>query len=289
MKYCLKMDVLEPVPVIEINKNEFDSLAYARKTLVDANAFEQRFEMALENYRVFELAAANWSLSSVIESQHSYSYFARVLADANRHIVNFLSTVRLYLDQTAGSFAHLTVEPPFKCFVGERRSKAYDSSASYRFMEALRNHVQHRSTPVHRLGGRPITQDRNEWAETFTLWTTKELLLEQGGFKAAVLAEMPSDVDLRDAARDYISSLSAIHADLRIQLAEVVEAGRAEVQGAIDRYAREYGDKVVALHALDMDGNTVLSSVPLLLDWDDERKELAAKNRWPFSVRTEQN
>lgn len=289
MKYCLKMAVLAEVPTIEISGDEFESLVYARKTLVDAIAFEQRFEMALENYRTLELAAASWSLSAIIEKHHSYSHFAGILADANRHIVNFLSTVRLYLDQTERSFAHIEMEPSFKSSVAERRRKAYDSSASYRFMEALRNHVQHRSTPVHRLGGRPISQDRNEWAETFSLWTTKELLLEQGGFKAAVLGEMPNDVDLRDAARDYISSLSSIQVDLRLQLTEVVESGRSQVQGAIDRYASEYGDKVVALHALDMDGDTVLSSVPLLLEWDDARKELAAKNRWPFSVRPEQN
>ena len=288
-RYFLRMRVLGAVPLIEISREEFDALADAQKTLVDALSFEQKFEMALANYRTFELAAASWSLSTVVENRHSYADFAMKLTDANRHTINLLSTVRLYIDQVKRDFRHLRYEPPFKQISSDRLSKAYDQSESYRFMEALRNHVQHRSTPVHRMGARPIRRERTaEWAETFTFWTTKERLKDAGGFKSSVLQEMPDEVDLRVAARRYISSLSSVHVDLRSHLSEVIESARALVQGAIDRYEKEIERKPVGLYACTGDADALTGWVPLLSEWDDVRRDLAEKNRWPLRIEIEE-
>lgn len=283
-KYLLRRQLLNPGASIEIAHQEYEALSLARKTLDDALAFEQKFELLLGNYKDFELAGARWSLSRTVESRFDYQSGADILMDANRLVVNFLATARLYVDQVARVFSHLDLREPFKTTVKERLSNAYDASFEYRFMAALRNHVQHRTTPIHRLGGRQVKREKTEeWADLYTAWVLKANLQDEGDFKATVLDEMPEEVDLRLAIRAYVTQIAEIHLGLRAYVDSRVRAARSLIEGTIQRYERETNLSASRLHACYSNGggqeDEYTGWVLLLLAWDDVRKALVLKNQ----------
>ena len=59
----LEQRILDRHAVLEISEAEFATLATAKKTLVDALAFEQKFELLLGNYLDFETGATRLSPS----------------------------------------------------------------------------------------------------------------------------------------------------------------------------------------------------------------------------------
>lgn len=283
-KYFLRRQLLNPGACIEIARQEYEALLLARKTLDDALAFEQKFELLLGNYKDFELAGARWSLSRTVESRFDYQSGADILMEANRLVVNFLATARLYADQVARVFSHLDLIEPFKTTVNERLNNAYDVSFEYRFMAALRNHVQHRTTPIHRLGGRQVRREKTEeWADLYTAWVLKTSLQDEGGFKSAVLAEMPEEVDLRAAIRCYVTQVSEIHLGLRAYVHSKVKAARRLVGDAIQRYERETNlsaSRLYACYGSESDQNDEYTgSVLLFLAWDNVREALVSKNQ----------
>jgi hypothetical protein len=279
-KFFLRRRILDPQTSLEISQNEYETLAHARKTLVDAFAFEQKFELLLGNYRDFELAAAKWALAGIIETLSTYSQFGAIMTEANRLVVNLLSTARLYSDQVKRAFSHLALDRPFQEIASERLMAAYDASYHYRFMEALRNHVQHRSTPVHGMGPREIQRaTTEEWADSFTLWATREVFEEERDFKAKVLQEMPDKMDLRNAVRKYVTQLAEVHLDLRAQVAPTVQAARTLVRETVSRYEKDNGISASGLCACVEDDKNYSDWVPIFLEWDDVREGLVAKNR----------
>jgi|JI9StandDraft_2_1071091.scaffolds.fasta_scaffold34113_2 hypothetical protein len=279
-KFFLRRRVLDPQKSFEISQEKYKALADARTTLVDAFAFEQKFELLLGNYRDLELAAAKWALARVIETLNTYSQFGTIMTEANRLVVNLLSTARLYGDQVKRAFSNLKLDRTFKTIATERLATAYDSSFDYRFLEALRNHVQHRSTPVHSMGARELLRATTDgWADSFTLWANRDILEEEGDFKAQVLQEMPAKVDLRDAVRKYVTQLGEAHLELRAQVAPTVQAARTLVDEEITRYQVESGMSAVGLCACIEVDSDYSDWVPVFLEWDDVRMELVAKNQ----------
>jgi hypothetical protein len=165
--------------------------------------------------------------------------------------------------------------------VKRRCSEEYDSHFEFRFMEALRNHVQHRGIPIHftEQAGRWVGGGEERMMEfTVDIFAQRSSLERDEKFKKAVLAEIPDDVDLKAGCRAYLESLSAIHEFARESVSEAVNRARATIEAVHERYRGIYSDDLVGLTAFGMEGNEVSSSVPLLLDWDDVRIQLQHRN-----------
>lgn len=245
-------------------------------------AFERRFELILGNFIEFELAATEWSLRAHLVVNHSYEWSASLLAESDRFIMNILSTTRSYLDQVKQDFKHLSLVPSFYERVRAETGDAYDNrpnSANYRFMEALRNLIQHRANPSHTVKQKSGV---NHWTEYVTVTGSKNIYAEDPKFKKQVLDEMGDEVDLRAAMRDYVSLLSEVHWRLREVLAPHLESARSTTETALNRYnaSFEASGGVVALEETD---GADTECFPVLLKWDDVRRNLAAKHRNSFA------
>jgi hypothetical protein len=282
--HYLARNVLAGSPQLAISESEYVALSHARRTLTDALAFEQKFELLLANYLALELAATEWSLRAKVEHQFSYSVLSEVFRDANRHIVNLLSGAKAYIDQVKQDFAHLTINPSFETSAAKRLSAEYDSAKEYRFMEALRNHIQHRNPPVHKITKGNQRASANDWVDSLSIRADRTNLEEDGKFKGTVLEEMDAEVDLRLSARSYIASLSACHVDLRRLVTSEVDAARTLIRKWIEQYAEISSEGVIGLHAYRSEDGEVKDSVLLMLDWDDVRRDLAEKNRFAISL-----
>lgn len=283
-KYILEQDYLEPHLQLEITEDLFKNFARARKVLSNALAFEQRYEQVLGNFISMELAFSEFGLRAKVEHRHGYPEFAEALRDANRHIANLLTAMRSYADQVVGDFKVLDIEPSFGARAEKELNDAYDGSLGYRFMCALRNHVQHKATAVHGFEGAGSDEfpDSNGWVETIRFTVLKSELAADSKFKKKLLSELSEKTDVRRSARQGVHALGKAHLALRVMVADEVAQARASVQHAIDTYLGAGSQSASGLVARKVGDKA--STVPLFLNWDDVRLELVAKNDYPPQI-----
>jgi hypothetical protein len=200
----------------------------------------------------------------------------------NVAFVNILTAARLYVDQIASKTqACDPSRPGLAEYIKKLLGTEYDESKSYRFMEALRNHVQHAGLPVASVlyGSRRNKEDAYERLEYhMEVMASKESLLENAGFKERALEGFPDKIDLIAATREYVEALSRVQASARSSTASSVSNARQEISATVEQYAAAYGKKPVGLAAIQEDNGSWIETVPLLLDWDDIRQNLEKRN-----------
>jgi len=278
---------LGPQNIVPITAERHLEHAAARRCLIDAGDFERRYELLKGNFLAWEDFCAQWDLRATIDFDHTYDRWAAVILEADRHIMNLLSTGRTYVDQVVRDFTSFGGEGHFAEKAKELMHAAYDRSFDYRFIYELRDRAQHRALPVDGIDGgiRPKAGDSER---TLFYASKKRIESDRGKFKKRVLDEAGEKIDLRLLLRGYMTEMSKIHIALR----ETVEAeclrSRATINLAIKDYvsAQEEdgssGNKALGLASVVEAEDSICDIVPLLLDWDDVRVKLAATNRFPI-------
>jgi len=282
MRYIIHKAVLEPTPEVEISPDEYSLLGRARGVLSAALAIEEKYEILIGNYLGLETRLLQIAATNAVRRTLSYSGFFDTRSALNIDLVNLLTAARLYLDQLPQDIAECVPDSlDAGDLVKAQCSKEYDEHFEYRFMEALRNHVQHRGIPIH------LVRQHSQWTSfgddgrlefTVDIAAQRRYLEEDKKFKKAVLDEVTGDVDLTDACRRYVESLSAIHEFARRLAAEPAGTARTAVEAVHRRYAAVYSGKLIGLTASAVEDGREISSMPLLLDWDDVRLELQRRN-----------
>ena len=282
MSFYLRRHSIGPQYIIEIEEGRYARLKSARLTLVDAGAFEQRYELLLGNFTAFEMFCAETSLRGAFEFDFRYGTWARVISEANRHAINFLTTTRQYADHIVRDFKHLRLPEPFEQSAERLLSQAYDSTLAYRFVWELRNFVQHRAIAVHGIKGR---NKGEAWTEASMVYCQKKNILEdRGKFKRKVLDQLDEQIDVLLMFRSYMAAVSTVQIGLRKLISEACREARDLTKEAMDEFAnaqkdgKDEGNPAVGLTACKGDGRTFTDAIPLLLDWDDTRVDLSKKN-----------
>jgi hypothetical protein len=282
VRYIVSIAVLAPVPDLEISEDEYLSLARARTILSGALAIEERYEILIANYLTFENALLTIAAANAVRDKRNYEEFFDARLSLNTCLVNILTAARLYIDQLPQNAAEcLPDRIDVIDQVKAKCSEEYDSHFEFRFMEALRNHVQHRGIPIHftRQGARWIGDGEERMMEfTVDIFAQREVLERDDKFKKSVLSEIADDIDLKAASRSYLESLSTIHELARVAVADAVNQARATIKAVHERYRVIYSDNLVGLTAFAMEDGEASSSIPLLLDWDDVRIQLQKRN-----------
>ena len=270
-------------PTLTIDSQRFLLLKASRDILAESLEVEEEYEMMISNYIDLEKESLNISISYMVRNCLGYvdSFDARLAL--NRRLMNLLTSVRLYIDRLA---AHCCACLPEERGIKERvellRSTEYDKNFDYRFMEALRNYIQHYGAPVHQVmfGGRWTTLDNINSLLEFSLSfsANRKIIASDRNFKKQVLDEMPDKVNLISALRGYIEALSSIHSNVRQMISKSVDEARSLIQTAINDYRAVYKKDLVALSAYVFDEKTKIDEIPLFLYWDDIRIHLQKRN-----------
>lgn len=161
-----------------------------------------------------------------------------------RRLTNVLTGFRLYVDQTDHAvskvFGGLSDElKEIKKF----KANLYDKHFGYRFLEALRNHVQHCDLPVETLTYNSKLVDREKEAKVqFSVIPNASLesLAENDDFKKTILKELKNGqdkIDLRPHVREYVSCLVSLHKQLEKLFSPQFDKARNCYQGAINEYS----------------------------------------------------
>lgn len=282
MGYFLRGAHIGPQTILEITDARYELLANARRTLVDAGAFEQRYELLLGNFTAFEMFCAEVSFRGTFEFEFRYEKWAVAISAANRHAINFLTTARLFADHVVRDFRHLALPEPFSDAAKRLLSEAYDSTLGYQFVCELRNHVQHRAVAVHGIEGRP---DGAPWSEATMIYCQKKLILEdRGTFKMRVLDQLEDHIDVLAMFRAYMGAVSRVQLALRKLIHQACIESREAIELAMKDYASAQEEdetvrgRVIGLTAVKGEIGKFSDPVLLILDWDDARVAWGDKN-----------
>ncbi len=283
--YQIRAGWLGPQNVVCISAEAYAAHVQARHVLIDAGSFERRYELLLGNYLAWEEFCAVATLRFEIGRIMDYEEGDRLIMEANRHVLNVFSSGKAYVDQVGRDFGFLGAEHTFNAHAEQLIKDAHARSAEYRMTYQLRNRAQHRALPI---DGCDAGTKRAE-KETIAFYCSKSKIIEDmGKFKKSVLDEAPDKIDLGKVLRGYMTQISGVHIALRAKIRPEVDRSRVLITESIRTYAAAQKDPEqlpkggVGIEATHWRGEYLLESVPLLLKWDDTRKRLAEKNRYPI-------
>ena len=278
----IRQNILGNAPELPINEEQFEELAEARIVLTAAFGLEESYDLLIGNYVEVEKELLVAAASEAVRDRNEYQDFFELRSTINRRIVNLLTTTRLYLDQAPQRLKNCATDPEkarteFKL----RTNEHYDGFFSYRFLEALRNHVQHCGLAVHRLSHKSkwIGEGVERAMEiSIKPYAEKIFLAADGGFKSGILEEMPEEVVLTLAAREYLQCIGNLHTLVRSHVADRVSKSRKLISAQITRYANENDGATIGLTAYRINSLGKQETLPLFLNWDDVREKLVLRN-----------
>ncbi|CAN5279841.1 hypothetical protein BH11PSE10_BH11PSE10_20980 [soil metagenome] len=279
MKPYLQPANISPTLPLEIEDSEYALLLQSRPILNAAFSFEENYDLLVGNYIELENASLTLTTESIVRQRHDYQDLFEVRAELNRRVVNFLSAARLFVDQLPQRIEQCGGS---KVAVKSKLSAEYDASFEYRFMEALRNHVQHSGSAVHSLSiGGKWKPPRERKLNVFNLqaFTQKRFLLLDKTFKKSTLDECPDKVEVLVATRRYLESLSAVHDFARQHIEQPVDAARNAFGDAIHRYKAFSKESPIGLTAFPCGERDPSKGISVFLDWDEVRLKLSKRNR----------
>lgn len=210
----------------------FSRVRAAVDCLLHVLYIEEKYDFVRQNYLAFcdasKWHATEWNAAGGEESVR----YAK--SELNRHIVNILTTTKLYFDQSIRHAAKLDrlVESSDINLVAQTHVQ-YGARLGYRVMEALRNYVQHRGDAVHTasFGWEKARLESGALGSSFRiadLYLDPAKLREDKKFKAEVLNEIDTGLrppPLQTYLSDYLNGITDIHLHFRHAVAErLVEA-----------------------------------------------------------------
>ena len=267
---------------LEINEPEYLKLKSSRDCLSGAFALEEKYDLLISNFLELEKECIDITCENMLKNNGSYLDFFDIRARLNRRVVNLLTASRLYMDHLDQHIKLCLLEKDED--VKTLFSLQYDGCFEYRFMEALRNYVQHRGLAIHSssLGGSWTSKDKKngELEYKTCIFTHKDEVSLDKSFKRGVANEMPEKVNILLASRKYISSISKTHGELRQLISDNITTSRNIVLERIESFKKQSGGNSIAIAALKINqDDEVIERVNILLDWDDVRLHLVNKNK----------
>lgn len=276
---------------ISISNAHAKELISAKEWIFFATAFEQRLDIALENFADIERTVLDLALQSRVFPGASDHALSDGMHFFNRRLINFLSSWKLYIQQTKHALSS-ELGRHSECLMSFENalSTEYDSRLGYRFVEALRNHSQHRALPTHaiRIGG-SNDGEINSRSQVFhkVIFSINPTNLEtEGGFKKEVLGELKSGADERGLVpmlpliQEAMTGLCRIHSNVR----KIMESRSLDAEKSIQRMfekASSEADKRVGLIFVNRkEGRSNVKEVGIARYMLDPLQAYLRKNRY---------
>ena len=249
----------------EIPSNRYDEICRSKLICVKALAIEEIFALLLDNYLDFEAELLRRGQELVIWSAkpHDDTMIARL--DIDRRILNFFTSCRLYLDSSCKNVSAIYGDPSTElASLKLALSSHYDECWGYRFMEGLRNYVQHQGLPTHVISQEwSNTEGQNTRYGQYSVvpQVSLSILRYSKIIKKSILDELGPDkhtLDLRRPTREYVMRLASVHYHIRATLDHRLKLDRQLYQNACNDYSRINDHDVVScqIYARDSEGTS---------------------------------
>jgi hypothetical protein len=286
MKYGITQLRLDMHTFFELSESEYKGVLTSKNNLIESLYIEEKLNILIENYKEFEMELMDSSVSQMLFPIFNESWYSNQRNQINRKIVNLLTACRLYLDQIPHHLNNIYGKKSSNTnFIKQQISEVYDSHLSYRIMEALRNHVQHRGFPIHTCSyhrKRIENEEKIYFLHTLTPQINIEELKNNKKLKKSVLDEMKilgENIDIKPITREYIESIGKIHEKIRKMLSEDITSWQKNIDSVIHQFKMKYGEDLVELAAVSVeDDGSYNESTQLFKEFVNRRLELERKN-----------
>lgn len=288
MKYFVKQFILGKTAILPIEASYFTQLQQSQRSMVAAKAIEEKYDLMISNYLEFEKEILLQITEQVVLNKDSYDDFYQIRTILNRRIVNLLTSTKLYYDQMQRQVRLCDFNnEEFSNTVLSYFSREYDDNFEYRFMDNLRNYVQHCGLAIHSFSLPSQWEgdgDSRLMRNSIKIYSTREELGQDPKFsKRPIFTECTDKINLIKSIRKYVEKLSLIHDEIRT----LIEGNLSESLNCIEKIISEYkavnNNDALGIYAYSVvSGNLfgdVTTKVPLLLDWDNVRLKLVKKNK----------
>ena len=187
LEIVIQTIIIRKKEINEIDAKRFETVESAKNDCLLALGFEEKFQLVVDNYIEWETELLKQAQTSILwQTNNKFEALQHRLTLA-RKLTNVLTGFRLYVDQTdhalskifGGNSNELQAIKQFK-------NKLYDTCFGYRFLEALRNHVQHCDLPIEVITFNSKLVDREKMPQVqFSVipQASLEALSENGNFK----------------------------------------------------------------------------------------------------------
>jgi hypothetical protein len=186
----------------DLSEKEYQDYKKASNSLFDFSKDQQLYTIVLLNYDDFLNIIQKYTKEYAENPQlMNLLIMEKMVLNINRHILNFLSSVRSFLDHTETKLKrnYGAESDRYKRFK-DACKKVYDTSFSYRFLSKLRNYSQHCGMP---LGGLSLRSKEdppysgNIYHSLQAKFSRDELLTYTSwGTIAKEISQLPSEFDI---------------------------------------------------------------------------------------------
>jgi len=284
MKYGITTLVLGRPGFIDLEEDEFHIYLNARNSVLESLNLEEKFEFVIGDYLEYEEELLVLGARHMVLPMETISIAHDERRIISRRIANLLSMCKLYLDQSLHHLSNIYGDDSKELkLIREEQSNQYDRFFGYRFMEALRNHVQHRGYPIH-----SVTYSSNivneQILHTFNPYIQKKTLEDDHKFKKTILEELNDigdEIDVKPYMREYLEGLATIQNRIRELLNNDLPTWDEKFLEIEQRYKDNFGDDVslagLALVIVD-DEKRFIEKYVITSEFIDRRKSLSKKN-----------
>jgi hypothetical protein len=248
----------------ELTPDRYSSIIAAKQAYILAVGLEEKMNLLLDNYHEFEAELLKLADEGkrILSPETPLTHRMRARIRLNRRIVNVLTACRLYLDQSEHTLSELFGDKNDEVAAAEERRRAvYDGSLSYRLMEALRNHVQHRGLLVQCVSFRHIHHGDDVRFRVEPMLKLSDLE-EDPKFKKSILDQVKAacskgpereEVDVHGPIREYVAAIWRLHVANREAIAKGCADRFSLYRSVVEQSQRHDGKKVVFPRAVQLD------------------------------------
>jgi hypothetical protein len=260
-RYLLSAVLLSTDGAIELSKTEYEAVIQAVQKLLSCLDAEEKFDCIIENYRDLEKYFFEQAFQALFASRIDDVAFQEPRNTTARKLSNLLSSVKLYQDTIGQHARAINGDEAAFTKINADKSLQFDSSLSYRTLDALRTHAQHHALPVYGYSvGSQWTQDREFSEHEFKPAISVAELAADPEFKTKTLAELktgPDKLELKPMIREYVECLSTIHHEFRELTKSAVDQQLRTIADAKARLFASFPDArdiALAVYLADDDG-----------------------------------
>jgi hypothetical protein len=261
MKYKIATVTMGSQLSLEISPEEYSTIRGSKRNLVILTGIEEKFDILLENYAEYERSLLDLALHQMLFRDLDWPSFRADVKIVNRRLTNVLSAARLYVDQVKHDLSTIYASDPTPVeAVTKSMSQEYDTNLGYKAMEAVRNHIQHRSLPVDRMSYPTSLMEPDAPASKMRFRVVPCIdtvrLEADSKFKGSALSELKSMghfVPLTPLVRQYVEGLGRVHDTLRKGTAGDVAEWEATIAAVEARATAAEGQLPVGLAVVKED------------------------------------
>lgn len=250
VEYGLARMVLGSGAFLRITEDQFDKLLAFRDIIVNSIYIEEKFDLLIENAKELEIEIINIATSSYLFHGKEHKDFHIEGNTLNRRMANLLTSCRLYIDHIDHHLSDLHKITQIDIdSVGKFKAEQYDQHFGYRFMEALRNHVQHRGLPINYTSyhdEKKKVDNETKFFVSLSLYMNTDEIVSNKKVKKSIreeVVEYGKKIDIMPLAREYVDCIWKIHEHVRSTLSSAETEAKSAIRSHMDSFRLAFPDE----------------------------------------------